>query len=223
MISGQDLPLHSQDYIHKFFEKYKGYEFLTFVGKDIYEKNKPMDRIKYFYPMTDMPVKKNLKKCFMYIQKTLFLPIQKLVGINRCRNSTFILGYGSNWVSITDHFVQYILKNENGIRSVYSYGICVDELFIHTLAINSDFKDHIFIRDGIHDKKEDRQGNLRYINWWTGNPYVWRIDDRDELIEAKNRGYLFARKFDENIDNEIIEEVISIVKADRSSRICVDL
>ena len=34
LISGMDLPLHNQDYIHKFFETNQGYEFIGFGNKN---------------------------------------------------------------------------------------------------------------------------------------------------------------------------------------------
>lgn len=42
------------------------------------------------------------------------------------------------------------------------------------------------------------QGNLRYINWWSGPQYpkVWGTEDYNELAQAKEKGYIFARKFD---------------------------
>lgn len=33
---------------------------------------------------------------------------------------------------------------------------------------------------------------LRYIDWTRGNPYVWKIDDVEELLASN---FLFARKF----------------------------
>lgn len=83
-------------------------------------------------------------------------------------------------------------------------------MFIYTLVINSLFK-KIYITDGLRDCREDRQGSLRYISWWDGNPKTWTINDRQEILEAKDRGYLFTRKFDEKQDKEIISFVSSMV------------
>ena len=43
---------------------------------------------------------------------------------------------------------------------------------------------------------------MRLIDWHRGKPYVYRIGDLDLLEESP---MLFARKFDEKIDNEIIK------------------
>lgn len=50
---------------------------------------------------------------------------------------------------------------------------------------------------------------LRYIDWNRGNPYVFRKDDYNELMSAK---HMFARKFDENIDTEIIDMIYRELK-----------
>ena len=65
---------------------------------------------------------------------------------------------------------------------------------------------------GAYDRPEDRQGNLRYINWWTGSPRTWTSEDRAELREASERGYLFSRKFDERADSDIIDYVCEMVQ-----------
>ena len=49
--------------------------------------------------------------------------------------------------------------------------MCTDEVFLHTLAWNSDFKDSI-----LNDA-------LRYIDWKRGRPYTFRVEDFDALIQ----------------------------------------
>jgi hypothetical protein len=48
--------------------------------------------------------------------------------------------------------------------------------------------------------------NLRAINWDEGPEYpkIWRSNDFERLTES---GKLFARKFDENVDNIIISRL----------------
>lgn len=49
---------------------------------------------------------------------------------------------------------------------------------------------------------EDCHANMREIDWSRGGPYVWRKEDFEELIDSD---CMFARKFDEKIDTEIID------------------
>ena len=213
LLSGMDLPLHNQDYIHAFFEKNAGHEFFTFVGEDIYQKEQPENRVKYYYKGQDLFKKsRKLHKLAVKLQDHILVPAQRHLGINRLKGKKIRIGYGSNWVSASGRFVQYLLQNEAEIEQMYRDSFCADELYKHTLLVNSEFIDKLYIAEGIHDRPEDRQGNLRYINWWTGSPRTWTSEDRAELREASDRGYLFSRKFDEQVDRDIIDYVCEMVK-----------
>lgn len=49
---------------------------------------------------------------------------------------------------------------------------------------------------------------MRLIDWGRGRPYIFRSEDYEELI---NSPYLFARKFDENIDGQIIQRLYDYI------------
>lgn len=202
LISGQCLPLHSQDYIHAFFQQNSGKEFFTFVSQDIIIKNNLSDRFQYYYFFT---------RRFHFLNR-ITIKAQKILGINRCKNEAIDIGYGSNWISCTNEFVEYMLSNKSSIKKRFKYSWCCDEVYKHLLILNSDFKERLFVSEGVNDKKADRQGNARYINWWDGNPKTWTSADKEELEEASKRGYLFTRKFDEVLDKEIISFVVNMVQ-----------
>lgn len=107
LLSGMDLPLHNQDYIHAFFEKHGGYEFFTFTGNDIYRREKPELRMKYYYIFHDLSLGGIFGKLLNKIQDRLWIPVQRRIGVNRLKRKTFQIGYGANWVSVTNNFVQY--------------------------------------------------------------------------------------------------------------------
>lgn len=69
-------------------------------------------------------------------------------------------------------------------------------MFVQTLANISPSKDNI-----VND-------NVRYIDWKRGGPYTFTIDDYDELIQNEK---LFARKFGENVDMEIVNKLYEYV------------
>lgn len=52
--------------------------------------------------------------------------------------------------------------------------------------------------------------NLRLIDFQRGNgygsPHVWTINDINEILNTNN---LFGRKFDSEIDAEIVEEILN--------------
>ena len=54
--------------------------------------------------------------------------------------------------------------------------------------------------------------NVRFIDWSrgkNGNPYTFREKDKAMLMENNN---LFARKFSESIDREIIEDMFKVTQ-----------
>ncbi|MGL5245877.1 MAG: beta-1,6-N-acetylglucosaminyltransferase, partial [Sarcina sp.] len=80
---------------------------------------------------------------------------------------------------------------------------CSDEVFLQTFSLNSSFKNKIY------SITSENNGSLRFIDWKRGNPYVFRINDFEELIKPS---YLFARKFDVNTDKEIIDKLYDYIK-----------
>ena len=76
LISGEDLPLKTNDYIYSFFEKHKGKEFVHFQS-DVFSEP---ERIKYYYFLQERAGKN--KNFWHYIDRTLIL-IQKILNVNR--------------------------------------------------------------------------------------------------------------------------------------------
>jgi len=54
------------------------------------------------------------------------------------------------------------------------------------------------------------ESNMRFIDWTRGesirHPWTFRIGDWDLLMSVP---HFWARKFDDNVDNEIIEKICS--------------
>ncbi|OUN48430.1 hypothetical protein B5G19_09265 [Enterococcus cecorum] len=93
------------------------------------------------------------------------------------------------------------------IENTFKYTNCADELFIQTIAYNCGFLDKIYT------SSTGDFSNLRYIDWQrgtNGNPYTFRYIDKIELNRQINK-YLFARKFNEKIDKNIIEYITSTI------------
>ena len=73
-------------------------------------------------------------------------------------------------------------------------------MFVQTIVYNSGFKDRLYHEEFDNDPEAVKQ----LIDWTRGKPYTFRSCDWDEL---KNSGMLFARKFDEKVDKEIIMQI----------------
>ena len=95
---------------------------------------------------------------------------------------------GTNWVSITQACVEYVVSQKPFVLKRFNYTFCPDEFFLQTLVWN-----HPDFRAALYSEKDEYEGCMRLIDWKRGNPYVWTLADKEEL-EQSNR--LFARKFD---------------------------
>lgn len=201
LLSGVDLMIKPLNYFDFFFED-KENEFISFCGKDWNEQ--ALKRIKYYY------LEDGRKKIKKYINK-ISIAIQKLLRVNRLKkiHKIQVVG-GSNWCSLTHNFVKYILSKELWIKKHFSHTFCADEIFVHTIAYNSSFKDKLFLLK-INDKNNDSdpdmyQANLRYIDWIRGKPYTFQRSDFEQLI---NCPYLFARKFCLTEANDVSLQLIN--------------
>lgn len=209
IMSGADLPLKSNHKIDNFFEEHRGKEFILYDDKALKENPEISRRAKYYHFLQNYrrKYKQKWKNIFFTFCERGLLAIQIVLQINRVRKLDWTIKYGSNWVSITDDLVDVLLKNKEKITYTFSCTNCADELFIQTVAYNCGFKERIY------QPELNQAANLRYIDWnrgKNGNPYTFRSDDKDRLIskqtwENKN---LFARKFSEAVDKEIIDIVL---------------
>jgi hypothetical protein len=190
LLSGMDLPIKSQKYIHDFFERNHGKEFVGFI------KDWDKSRVKYYHVFNEVGRNTDVVSKIKRKISEIFIRIQKSMGVDRNSNTNF--AKGANWFSITHSLTEYVLKKKSEILNIYRHSILMDEVFLQTLIINSKFKDNLY-KDIYADEYEN---NLRHIDWVRGGPYIFRKGEYDELI---NSNKLFARKFDENVDFVIVD------------------
>lgn len=199
LLSGTDLPLKTQDEIHKFFrDNDKEYiHFCTIENRinNMYKYNVYWFFTKYLRGSIKSKFLRALNMILRYLQKNFF-------GIDRCKRDKLDIKIGANWFSITDALASYLLDNKKWILSRYKNTMCSDESFIQTLVYNSSIFRNRLSRNG----KEDNNylACMRYIDWKRGNPYVWTMNDFKELMQSE---YLFAIKFDINKDKMIVDKI----------------
>lgn len=201
-ISGVDLPLKTQDHIHNFFDKHQGTEFVGFEAPIMAQRF--YSRFQIYHLHQDSIGR---KKSLLYYWEEILVFIQKRFRLHRIKPEEIIFQKGCNWFSITDNLAKHILSKENFIKSTFANSRCCDELFIHTLIMNSDFKEKIY--QNKYDNDEGSSACLRYVNFkYKDN--VFRTADYNDLISSE---LFFARKFDINVDRDIIEKVFLYVSA----------
>lgn len=196
LLSGVDLPLRPQEEIHEILSKTPDREYIHFAPKTSCEKI--LYRYKYRYFYTKYLKEKSPKKLLYKIGRLNVL-LQRILGMDRLAGKQILLKYGSEWFSITNNLVEYILSKEDWIKKTYINTLIPDESFIQTIVYNSKFYHNVYIQE--KDTTEDYRACLRYIDWTRGNPYVWSLSDYKDLMKSE---YLFARKFE---DKALVDKI----------------
>lgn len=197
LLSGMDLPIKTQDKIHAFFNQHKGKEFIN-----LWEfKKSTLTRFRYY---TIFP--EGESKFRTRIINHLFKGLQMAVGYRINRDVDF--HFGSQWFSITDSLARYVVGKEEWLEKVFCHTSTCDEIFLPTLVCNSEFRDKLYEPTPVKSQKEVNFSNMRFIDWTRGesirHPWTFRIDDLPLLGKVE---HLFARKFDENVDAEVINRL----------------
>lgn len=205
LLSGTDMPIKSAKYIYNFFEG-SGKEFVgvaSWGGKDYVDR-----RVKYYHYFPNLQSFRN-SKLLKGIDRLMEYP-QKILGIDRTKGNDIVFCDGWTWFSITENFCNYILSKTDFIKKQFQYTIASDEMVFQTLAYNSTYKEKLASFGDLLN------GSMRYIDWKRGTPYTWGQDENDFKL-LMDSPYLFARKFDENINFEIVQKIYDCVTAECSN------
>lgn len=202
LLSGQDLPIKPQDEIHRFFDENAGKEFLN-----LWEfKKSTLSRFHYF---TIFP--EGESRFRTRIVNHIFKGLQMAVGFKINRGVDF--RFGSQWFSITDALARYTVSQRDWLEKVFRRTSTCDEIFMATLVWASPFRNNLFIPTAVRSQKEVNMSNMRFIDWTRGksirHPWTFLASD---LPLLKSLPHMWARKFDENVDPEIIRLVKSDIQ-----------
>lgn len=181
VISAQDFPIKSGDYIYRYFRERKGTEFITCDSLEGDWKDAASRITDYHFINWRIPGKFRLGKL-----ATKVLPVRK-----------FPLNYElvgrANWFTLTPEAVTYsieFLKQHPQVIRYFKYCWGADEFIFSTILYNSHFRERI-------------QANLVYVDWHSdkvGHPKVLGTGDFGKL---KASDKLFARKFDMDVDASV--------------------
>lgn len=202
LLSGMDLPIKPQEKVHEFFDRHKGKEFLN-----LWEfKKSTLSRFRYYTIFPEGEGRFRTR-----IVNHIFKGLQMAVGYRINRDVDF--RFGSQWFSITDVLARYVIEKEDWLEKVFRHTSTCDEIFLPTLVCNSPFRDNLYVPTPVKSQKEVNYSNMRFIDWTRGesirHPWTFRADDMP-LLEST--GHLWARKFDENVDSEIIDKLYKKLK-----------
>ncbi len=203
LLSGQDFPLKSQDYIHQYLDN-KNDEYITCHrdGEPGYDFKY---KIQFYYPLlrfvgkgdfTGNSINAKFGRKLAYLQLRL-TELQNSHKVDRTRKYRDDFFYkGDQWFSITHDFATYVLNFKKQIMRMYFITDCPDEIFLSTLAMNSPYKERIMNK------------SLRKIDWERGQPYEFELSDLEELKESQD---LFVRKVSYNRNSDLVEALIRYI------------
>ena len=219
LLSGQDYPIKSKGSIKTYLQNKFPTEFMTiysmphsgweFGGMDRLEKYKiiksnqrkhflqlPSIFDRQFYKMKTLGKLNFLRKNGRYKEMMLILKKRKF--------PEFLKPYGgSQWWALTLETLRAILNyiDENpSYLNYHEYSLLPDEIFFQSIVMK--------LQD-LESNKYKFEKSFTYVNWdrpETSLPVTFESYDFRELKKASEK-YLFARKFDINIDENILDKI----------------
>ncbi len=191
LLSGQDYPIVSPDEIIKFLNNNSGKEFIEFkkIGNDKNDWN-VSNRYTYYH----------------FVNNEFLDKISRHIYNKRNFVKNWVIYGGSLWWTLTDEAIEYIINTYYDLKlyNKIKCTLCFDEIIFQSILCNSKFKDNIVNK------------NYRYIDWSdhiagknSGNPNVLGVKDYDKIV---NSGDFFARKFDINVDEKILDMLDEVRK-----------
>lgn len=197
LLSGVDLPLKTQDYIHDFCAKHEGTEFIGFYsGADLHRdiERKVQRRHLFARSFRGSGPLWQAKR----IVRALAIRLQELLGMRRYPQQNF--AKGTQWLSITEALVAELLAHEVDMLKTYAQTFCCDEIAIQTFVASSPFMQRVY------DPSNEGRSCLRHIGWQGGELIDFEAKDFEELRES---AALFARKFNSR-DMDFVRRVWSL-------------
>jgi len=193
LMSGQDYPLQSPDYIHDFFSNNTDKSFMSYEAEGSEWWRGAINRIERYH-MTNFSFRGR------YLLQSI---INKILPKRKFPLPVTL--YGTNcttWWAINRECATYLVNYFNSNKKLQrfcSYTWAPDEFLIPTIMMNSPFKDRVV------------NNNLRHIDWSGGGAHP-KIFSSCDLADLKNSDKLFARKFDINVDAAILDKIDQILE-----------
>ena len=216
LMSGQDYPIQSQGYINAFLESNKEFDFIEI--EPLEEKWKPKmvkDKLEHYHilhseerghsncyaPFAHCSVFQKVRTLTHLLKGRLSMKNFRLLCSLPKRVAPFKRQYaGSQFWAFSERtfyaVLHYIREHKAALEEYYKYTSSPDEIYFHSVLMDLVAKDStIKLKDPI-----------TYVNYFRKNN-VFITEDFDKLTSAK--GKLFARKFDTDIDIEILNKLDS--------------
>lgn len=188
IISGTHYPLKSQDELHAYFDGLCGKSLLQPMESNDYQIDLKLRRYNSFVGGFHHPISW-ISRTSQFVWKAL-IRIQKICHIRQNKNRQYI--QASNWASLSEEAVHYLLENKKVIVHDYRYSFCGDEFFVPTELAIGNMGHELFF-----------SSNMLYQQLGRAQTSYFTMADYEEIMTSN---CLFARKFSGQ-DMDIIERI----------------
>lgn len=219
LLSGQDYPLQTNPRIKHYLEKHYGTHFMACFALPHYGWGKygGIDRLK-FYKFNISNQRKDLIQIpsiwspHFYRKKYFFLLFKMASKIKKHNLIRLFLprkldepiapyGGGQWWAMPmeTIHILLDYLQKHPNYEKYHQFTLLPDEIFFHSLVMH--------LKNEIPNFK--LMPSITYVDWERKNtplPVTFTSKDLEELIKV-SKTKLFARKFDMEVDEEILDKI----------------
>ena len=233
LLSGQDYPIKSNQRILDFFERSEGTEYMLYWKLSEFW-DPWMHKIeKYHY----LDSRLTNQKCSVRYGWRSYRMVHKALHriISKREYLQGIIAYGgSSWWMLTQNAVEYVLNyvaTNRKFVNFYRFTEAPDEMFFHSIILNSPFADRVINYSGYHELLEKWKNiikkctsdllryeagksiildhhsfNFRYIDWDPGRerPAILKDDDYNALRESE---CLYARKMHPVKSGRLLEKI----------------
>lgn len=196
LLTGVDLPLKTNEEIDQFFQQNSGAEFISFDQAANETRDFTARYDGYHFCLCYGGNNALLKSASLLINKILKKVLRvanRFVRRSR-KYPDLVFMKGSSYFDITHPMASYVVAQKDLIAKVFRHTVCCDEVFLHTVAYNSPYKDRINVSE------------TRFIDWskHKNSPEILTMEHYDQLMHTDA---LFARKFSSEHSAELIEKL----------------
>lgn len=185
LMSGEDFPVRSPEYISSFLQYNRDKEYIEYT--DIGKYRWRILQYNFFteYINNRSILIRSFQRFFRLFQKVL--PERKnFIDLKLCK--------GSSWFNISIEAMEYILQfldEQSDYIIQFSKTACADEHFFQMILLNSEFKDRIV------------NNNLYYTEWKKGKSSPVYLDTKGIEYAKNNDNILFIRKINEHTADKL--------------------
>ncbi|MCP3683208.1 MAG: beta-1,6-N-acetylglucosaminyltransferase [bacterium] len=184
LLSGVDYPLKSNDVIISTLANSK----CQFMEYD----SKPLSRLERITLEGGFKSSNHLKSSLIMFLNGCFLVFSYFYKRDyRKHIGKLNIHSGANWWTLTGECVDCVLnflKDNPAYTRAFKHSLCPDEMFFHTIVLNSKYG-------------TDIQSSLTYTDWRKGGSSPREIGKEHLMYFEENPQFLFARKFSDGRHN----------------------